>query len=398
MELVQAALEAVENSPLATSSNFVIPYAKIRKESEALRNNRSSTESRKSKDAGGGRSESSPSSQRPIRDADGATHTSHNHPFLFQFMSEVIERAKKRALAGSKASAEAAQAASNYGTSLCHLERFILASDPIGQFGELYLCEPPTEKHPDRPAAAPPHRCWLCPHHAKELSNAGGSVSLGRTPPWTVGGLLYSLANQSYVAPTQPFAPPAVIAKTMDSTEPPGLGYSDNDSKGMSDRAAAKKKLQKLPAPRRPAPELLPAVTAVVLEVQKVEEAVALLREDKPGHAIVVIYVAPLSVQRATVGAACTARIEKRYQPTAVVVLPDFPRDAKGQIDIKGLQPPAPTDWLRSARLKQQRQKQGGGDDDAPPDAVTVLKGLGDPKAYAEKEAKPPTSSACVVQ
>ena len=29
MELVQAALEAVENSPGATSSNFVIPYAKI---------------------------------------------------------------------------------------------------------------------------------------------------------------------------------------------------------------------------------------------------------------------------------------------------------------------------------------------------------------------------------
>ena len=36
MELVQEALEAVENSPAATSSNFVIPYAKIRKEGEAL--------------------------------------------------------------------------------------------------------------------------------------------------------------------------------------------------------------------------------------------------------------------------------------------------------------------------------------------------------------------------
>ena len=93
----------------------------------------------------------------------------------------------------------------------------------------------------------------------------------------------------------------------MDTTEPPGLGYSDDGPKGMSDRAAAKKKLQKLPEPERAAPELLPAVTAVALEVPKVEEAVALLREDKPGHAIVVIYVSPLSVQPATVGAAASA-------------------------------------------------------------------------------------------
>ena len=406
MELVQAALEAIEESPYATSSNFVIPYAKIRKEGEALRKRASSSKSKdKEGGGGGGGGATSPSARRPIRDVEEATHNEDNHPFLFRFMSEVIEKAKKKALAGSAASAEAARAAANYGTSLCHLERFLLASDPLGDFGGLYLCEPPHEKHPDRPTSVPPHRCWLCPQHAQELSNAGGSVSLGRTPPWTTGGLLYGLANQPYLAPTQPFAPAEVISKTMDSAEPPALDYSDDGPKGESDRAAAKKRLRKLPEPKKPEPELLPAVAAVVLEVQKVEEAVVLLREDKPGHAIVVVYVSPLGVQRPTVGAQCMARVEKRYHPAAVVVLPDFPRDAKGAVDIKRLQPPSPNDWLPSVKLKQQQRAGRGGagagggpDDEAPPDAAAVLKGLGDPKAYAEKLAKPPSSSACLLQ
>jgi hypothetical protein len=191
----------------------------------------------------------------------------------------------------------------------------------------------------------------------------------------------------------------------MDSAEPPALDYSDDGPKGESDRAAAKKRLRKLPEPKKPEPELLPAVAAVVLEVQKVEEAVVLLREDKPGHAIVVVYVSPLGVQRPTVGAQCMARVEKRYHPAAVVVLPDFPRDAKGAVDIKRLQPPSPNDWLPSVKLKQQQRAGRGGagagggpDDEAPPDAAAVLKGLGDPKAYAEKLAKPPSSSACLLQ
>ena len=273
----------------------------------------------------------------------------------------------------------------------------MLASDPIGDFGGMYLCEPPDEKHPDRPTAAPPHRCWLCPQHAQELSAAGGSVALGRTPPWTTGGLLYGLANQPYLAPTQPFAPAAVISQTMDTAEPPALGYDQNNPNDESDRAAAKKKLRKLPAPQKREPEMLAGGTAVALQVPKVEEAMALLREDKPGHAIVVLYVSPLSVVRSTVGAVCMARTDPRHHPSAVVVLPNMPLNLKGEVDIKRLQPPSPNDWLPAVKLKMQREKINP-EDDAPPDATTVLKGLGDPRTHAEKLAKAPNSGACVLQ
>ena len=53
-------------------------------------------------------------------------------------------------------------------------------------------------------------------------------------------------------------------------------------------------------------------------------------------------------------------------------------------------------DWPRVCALVG-----AAGDEEAPPDAAAVLKGLGDPKAYAEKEAKPPppvASAACALQ
>ena len=175
------------------------------------------------------------------------------------------------------------------------------------------------------------------------------------------------------------------------------LDYDQNGPNGESDRAAAKRKLRKLPEPEKREPEVLPLVTAIALQVPKVEEAMALLREDKPGHAIVVVYVSPLSVQRSTVGAACLARTDKRHHPSAVVVLPNMPLDAHGKVDLKRLQPPSPNDWLPAVKLRMQREKLNP-EDDTPPDATTVLKGLGEPRAHAEKLAKAPNSGACAVQ
>ena len=248
------ALAALEESPSVLSSSFIVPMAKLRKESAEAANNH------------GGAAQP----PRPTREADAGR--TGNPPFLFDFMSRVLERAKKRALSGSAAASQAADAASNYGVSLCHLERFVLSCDPLGAFGGLYCCEPPpltgAGAHPDRPLAAPPHKCWLCPQHAKEISAVGGSVSLGRTPPWTVSGLLYSLANQPYIAPTQPFGPPGLLEMTMVTSEPPALQVAgfDVDASAKSDRAAAKRKLKKLPA-------VLPASSAQLPTVLRADAA-----------------------------------------------------------------------------------------------------------------------------
>ena len=236
LELLQDALAALEESPSVLSSSFIVPMAKLRKESaEAASNHGGAVQP-----------------PRPTREADAGRRG--NPPFLFDFMSRVLERAKKRALSGSAAASQAADVASNYGVSLCHLERFVLSCDPLGAFGGLYCCEPPpltgAGAHPDRPLAAPPHKCWLCPQHAKEISAVGGSVSLGRTPPWSVSGLLYLLANQPYIAPTQPFGPPGLLEMTMVTPEPPAAGAPMAGATiCQSDRAAAKRKLKKLPVP-----------------------------------------------------------------------------------------------------------------------------------------------------
>ena len=120
----------------ATSSNFVIPYAKIRKEGEALRSHGnskhgSSSSSSSGQSSSGGGGGSGGGDRRPMRNPEESTHQAHNHPFLFRFMSQVIELAKKRALGGSAASADAARAAANYGTSLAHLERFVPSPDNL---------------------------------------------------------------------------------------------------------------------------------------------------------------------------------------------------------------------------------------------------------------------------
>jgi hypothetical protein len=261
-------------------------------------------------------------------------------------------------------------------------------------------------------------------------------VALGRTPPWAVGGLLFSLANQPFSAPSHPIATPDVIERTQISAQPPALmdpnsvpsarsgtpfvpGLGDRHGAVVASCSAtpaksadqsswrlvfadfkrAKRRLRQLPLPARPPPELLPTVGELVRkQLPQVEDALALLREDSPGHRIVVLYVTPMGTDRAAVLATCRARLPRDRQPVALVVMPAFPYDfAAKRIQLERFEPPAPFHYV------------AGGQQHVPSAAAAavragaeeVLRSLGNPTAHRRTVAGAATangSSTCAVQ
>ena len=251
LEMLQKQLLAIEESDLAYSSGFVVPLAKLRKEAPHFVSHHSTNDASSSDDDehGGKKGSSRTSKSRDGHDSRLASAKLAGRPFLFNVMESAIRTARARALAGSAAAAEAAVDATNYGKSLVHLEQFVQSADPLAEYGGLYQCEPAPTRHPDAHGAAPPKRCWLCAHHAGLLAARGGSVALGRTPPWAIGGLLYSLANRPFDAPGAPIAPPDVIERLQMTEEPPGVLMSSYDDTNLrdqlkSDRSRAKRRLR----------------------------------------------------------------------------------------------------------------------------------------------------------
>ena len=118
------------------------------------------------------------------------------------------------------------------------------------------------------------------------MAKSGGSVALGRTPPWAISGLLYSLANHPFDAPGHPITSPQVIDCTQITAEPPAVMDSATNASARADHIRAKRRLRKLPAAQMPEPRPVPSIAEMICKLPSVENCIALLREDTPGHRI----------------------------------------------------------------------------------------------------------------
>ena len=159
-EMAQRQLISIEESEIAYSSDFIVPFAKLQNEAPEMMDRDLHTDNLHNL---------STDTQSDRTDNDDAFVSAQRQqkPFLLKFMAEVIKKARARALNSTAAGTEAALKSTNYGVSLANLERFVLQSDPLANYAGLYLCEPAPARHPDSQPQAPPRRCWLCAEHVR---------------------------------------------------------------------------------------------------------------------------------------------------------------------------------------------------------------------------------------
>eukprot|EP01051_Picozoa_sp_SAG22_P014372 SAG22_NODE_1734_length_3692_cov_2.728361_3_plen_418_part_00 len=188
---------------------------------------------------------------------DGEEQEEEEEPLLVPLMKRVLKTVRHRASRGSQSGKEAGEAARNVGAALCNLEAFLLNADPLQQFGGLCKCSPPP------PAGGRPgqgrggskrRQAWLCPAHADMAVQEGGwSLELGRTAPWTAGGLLHVLAARPVDAPLFPFVPPKVTDIPQADSAPPA-GETDRQTDivvSIQAEAPTQPRTVAPPAPRR---------------------------------------------------------------------------------------------------------------------------------------------------